>query len=90
MGELRKDLRQATAALLKSAEDTRKAQLVSNYLFEARLALSARVEFPLVQPYRTKAMGEDDLREAMDRIDTASKDVEGFGDYVRSGGRLTL
>ncbi|MCJ7725188.1 MAG: aminotransferase class I/II-fold pyridoxal phosphate-dependent enzyme [Acidimicrobiia bacterium] len=36
------------------------------------------------------ATGEDDLREAMDRIATASKDAEGFGDYLRSGGRLTL
>jgi aspartate/methionine/tyrosine aminotransferase len=36
------------------------------------------------------ATGEDDLRDAIDRIGTASKDVEGFGDYVRSGGRLTL
>jgi len=36
------------------------------------------------------ATGEDDLREAMDRIATASKDAEGFGDYMRSGGRLTL
>lgn len=36
------------------------------------------------------ATGEDDLREAMDRIATASTDAEGFGDYLRSGGRLTL
>jgi len=36
------------------------------------------------------ATGEDDLREAVDRIATASRDTEGFGDYVRSGGRLTL
>jgi len=36
------------------------------------------------------ATGEDDLREAMDRIATAAQDAEGFGDYVRSGGRLSL
>ncbi len=36
------------------------------------------------------ATGEDDLREAIDRLATASKDTEGFADYLRSGGRLTL
>ncbi|MBU1494030.1 MAG: aspartate aminotransferase, partial [Actinobacteria bacterium] len=36
------------------------------------------------------ATGEDDLREAIDRLAIASKDTEGFADYLESGGRLTL
>jgi aspartate/methionine/tyrosine aminotransferase len=36
------------------------------------------------------ATGEDDLREAIDRIGTAAADAGGFEDYVASGGRLTL
>ncbi|MCB2224024.1 MAG: aminotransferase class I/II-fold pyridoxal phosphate-dependent enzyme [Actinobacteria bacterium] len=36
------------------------------------------------------ATAEDELREAVERIAAASDDAEGFGDYVRSGGRLTL
>jgi aspartate/methionine/tyrosine aminotransferase len=36
------------------------------------------------------ATGEDDLREAVDRISTAAKDVEGFTEFVASGRRLTL
>ena len=36
------------------------------------------------------ATGEDDLREAVDRIAAAAKDAGGFGHYVASGGRLTL
>jgi aspartate aminotransferase len=36
------------------------------------------------------ATGEDDLREAVDRIATAADDVGGFEEYETSGGRLTL
>jgi hypothetical protein len=36
------------------------------------------------------ATGEADLREAVDRIATAAKDVEGFTEFVTSGRRLTL
>jgi aspartate/methionine/tyrosine aminotransferase len=36
------------------------------------------------------ATGEDDLREAVARIEAAGEDAAGFADYVGSGGRLTL
>jgi aspartate/methionine/tyrosine aminotransferase len=36
------------------------------------------------------ATGEADLREAVDRIAVASKDAEGFAEFVASGRRLTL
>jgi aspartate/methionine/tyrosine aminotransferase len=36
------------------------------------------------------ATGDDDLREAMSRIEQAAKDTEGFRSFVRSGERLTL
>jgi aspartate/methionine/tyrosine aminotransferase len=36
------------------------------------------------------ATEEDDLREAVDRIAEAAGDSAGFGDYLASGGRLTL
>jgi aspartate/methionine/tyrosine aminotransferase len=36
------------------------------------------------------ATGEDDLREAVQRIAAAAADADGFEDYLASGGRLTL